>query len=112
MKLSPHTRLMQRLVRSLIRRYQLHAETSKMVAEFTHALAANLRAAELKHGYSDNWRTDDWEGDCRLQLVEHVAKGDPLDVAAYCAFMHARGWSTSLNGQQARPSVTMRGGAE
>lgn len=72
----------------------LHPETAKLVIDFTAALAEKLRAAELKYGYSTGWLTDDWEQGCQQQLLAHIAKGDPRDVATYCAFMWKRGWST------------------
>lgn len=73
----------------------LHPETRQLVHEFSKALADKLAKAEQKYGYRDNWRTDDWESDCRAELMRHIEKGDPLDVAAYCAFMWRRGWSTN-----------------
>jgi hypothetical protein len=73
----------------------LHPDTAKLVHEFANALADKLHAAEIKYGYTNGWLTDDWQNQCRGQLHEHISKGDPLDVAAYCAFMWQRGWSTS-----------------
>lgn len=72
----------------------LHQRTAHLVRTFAHAVALKLRASEEKRGYEDGWRTDAWESTCRRQLVLHVAKGDPLDVAAYAAFCWYRGWST------------------
>jgi len=72
----------------------MHPNTTKLMADFTSALADKLAAAEKKYGYADNWLTDDWEAECRQKLIAHIEKGDPLDVAAYCAFMWGRGWST------------------
>ncbi|HFE2689503.1 TPA: DUF551 domain-containing protein [Klebsiella quasipneumoniae subsp. similipneumoniae] len=37
---------------------------------------------------------DDWYDDCLQSLFEHIEKGDPRDVAAYCAFMWYHGWKT------------------
>lgn len=73
----------------------MHPNTKAMVAEFATALATKLEWAEQKYGYRDNWLTDDWEAECRQKLLEHIRKGDPLDVAAYCAFMWKRGWPTA-----------------
>ncbi|MBB3876134.1 hypothetical protein GGR47_002380 [Sphingomonas aquatilis] len=66
-----------------------------MIDAFARSLKVKLARAEAKYGYSDNWRTDDWEADCQCDLAKHVAKGDPLDVAAYAAFCWARGYRTS-----------------
>jgi hypothetical protein len=74
----------------------LHPETADLVARFAEALAAKLRKAEKKYGYDKGWSEDDWRRECAEKLLEHVAKGDPRDVAAYCAFMWHHGWRTSL----------------
>jgi hypothetical protein len=73
----------------------LHPATADLVRNFSRALAEKLAKAETKYGYSDEWRWPNGEDDCRKALHEHVAKGDPRDVAAYCAFMWFHGWSTS-----------------
>lgn len=72
----------------------LHPNTRQLIGDFSKALADKLAKAEQKYGYRDNWLTDDWEADCRAELIRHIEKGDPLDVAAYSAFMWRRGWST------------------
>lgn len=74
---------------------QLHPATTDLVHRFAAALREKLAAAEQKYGYSDNWRADDWLDECRAQLAAHVAKGDPRDVAAYCAFLWHHGASTA-----------------
>lgn len=73
----------------------LHLNTINLVDNFAAALKDKLAAAEAKYGYSDNWRTDDWEADCQRDFARHVTKGDPLDVAAYAAFCWARGYRTA-----------------
>lgn len=65
----------------------LHPATKKLVFQFAMALADKLHSAEQKYGYSDGWLTDDWMDECRAKLLEHIEKGDPRDVAAYCAFL-------------------------
>ena len=72
----------------------LHPATADLVQRFTAALAEKLAAAERKYGYSDGWAASDWMDECRAKLVEHVAKGDPRDVAAYCAFLFHHGERT------------------
>lgn len=74
----------------------LHEDTADLVARFAQALAEKLHKAEKKYGYSNRWKHDDWEADCAEKLIEHVEKGDPRDVAAYCAFMWHHGWRTGL----------------
>lgn len=73
----------------------LNPNTARLVISFAEALAEKLRRAEVKYGYRDGWLTQDWEQSCREDLMMHVAKGDPLDVAAFCAFMWKRGWPTN-----------------
>jgi hypothetical protein len=75
----------------------LHPATADLVARFAQALAEKLHKAEKKYGYSDGWAQEDWRRECAEKLVEHVGKGDPRDVAAYCAFMWHHGWRTSLH---------------
>lgn len=73
----------------------LHPATADLVARFAAALAEKLVAAERKYGYSDGWASPDWMDECRAKLMEHIAKGDPRDVAAYCAFLWHHGESTA-----------------
>lgn len=72
----------------------LHFQTAALVLEFASALAQKLRAAEIKYDYTNGWATDDWGSVCRMEIRRHLEKGDPLDVAAFAAFMWKRGWST------------------
>ena len=74
---------------------KLHPKTAALVDRFAAALKEKLAAAEEKYGYSNGWATDDWMGECRKELRKHVAKGDPLDVAAYCAFLWHHGEATT-----------------
>ncbi|TDX64031.1 hypothetical protein EDE12_106177 [Methylosinus sp. sav-2] len=73
---------------------QLHPETHAMLDRFAEALKEKARASEIKHGFTDDWRRNDWEAQCKADLLRHVAKGDPKDVAIYAAFCWARGWTT------------------
>lgn len=73
----------------------LHPKTADLVRRFADALAEKLAAAEKKYGYSDGWASPDWMDECRAKLIEHLGKGDPRDVAAYCAFLWHHGESTA-----------------
>jgi len=53
----------------------LHPDTKRLVVEFAEALAAKLRDAEVKYGYSNLWLLNDWEKRCRAGLYKHLAKG-------------------------------------
>ncbi len=72
----------------------LHPETAELVMHFAEALARKLRKSEQKYGWSDGWKDSDWQEKCLADFHHHIGKGDPLDVAAYCAFMVYHGWST------------------
>jgi len=85
---------------------ELHPETAAMLDAFFAALRGKLIAAQRKHGFGNDWKVDLWEEKCRADLIAHVAKGDPLDVAAYSAFCWARGWST------AAPAADETGGGQ
>lgn len=73
----------------------LHPATVSLVDRFAAALKGKLAAAEKKYGYSDGWASPDWIDECRAHLMEQIAKGDPRDVAAYCAFLWHHGASTA-----------------
>lgn len=73
----------------------LHPATADLVDRFAAALKEKLAKAQAKYGYSDGWLSEDWRDDLARKLTEHVQKGDPRDVAAYCAFAWHHGWSTT-----------------
>lgn len=73
---------------------ELHADTQKLVTDFCTALAEKLYKAQLKYGYDADWKQDGWTSQCQAHFHQHIAKGDPRDVAAYCAFMWYHGWKT------------------
>jgi len=76
---------------------ELHPDTAKLVRRFARALGNKLLAAQRKYGYSANWMRDDWADECRAELMRYIQKGDPRDVAAYCAFMWHHDWSTATH---------------
>jgi hypothetical protein len=48
----------------------------------------------------NEWLFGDFvERECQRELLQHVLKGDPIDVAAYAAFMWRRGWKTTGKGE-------------
>jgi hypothetical protein len=75
----------------------LNPRTQELVVKFAEVLGRKLQNAEKRYGHKDEWANDDWERDCKEALIEHIKKGDPRDVAAYCAFMWYHGWKTSLH---------------
>ncbi|MCX3078400.1 hypothetical protein N2K17_01415 [Klebsiella michiganensis] len=91
----------------------LNPETTDLVLRFASALADKLYKAEQKYGRSTDWMKDDWYDDCLQSLWEHIEKGDPRDVAAYCAFMWYHGWVTTdydRNVQNACRAAMLNGG--
>lgn len=91
----------------------LNPETADLVLRFASALADKLYKAEQKYGRSTDWMKDDWYDDCLQSLWEHIEKGDPRDVAAYCAFMWYHGWVTTdydRNVQNACRAAMLNGG--
>ncbi|WP_233623967.1 hypothetical protein [Burkholderia vietnamiensis] len=87
---------------------ELHHDTAKLVRRFARALANKLLSAQRKYGYSDNWMRDDWADECRAELMRHVHKGDPRDVAAYCAFLWHHNESTAPAPASAPVGLTER----
>ena len=74
---------------------------SDLVEGFAKALLAKLRLASA-NGRS-GWERNDWEKQCQQGLLRHLEKGDPRDVAAYCAFMWYHDWITAPPEQPASP---------
>ncbi|HEY3599722.1 MAG TPA: hypothetical protein VGL08_19675 [Paraburkholderia sp.] len=92
----------------------LHPDTFRLVRRFTGALAAKLLVAQRKYGYGASWADDDWQDKCRADLMKHIAKGDPRDVAAYCAFMWHHSWPTApvAHAADAAPALHAGGGEQ
>lgn len=68
----------------------LSALTVGLVLSFAQAMADKLSAAQIKHGYGDGWAetTHEWPiPECHEALMSHLKKGDPVDVANFCAFL-------------------------
>ncbi|WP_186056831.1 hypothetical protein [Burkholderia gladioli] len=74
----------------------LHPATDHLITRVAAALREKLAQAERKYGYRDGWLSPNWMDECRAELMRHVAKGDPLDVIAYCAFLWHHGEPTRL----------------
>lgn len=72
----------------------LSEHTLGTLRTFFNDLQEKLEQAELKHDWKDRWQTDDIDT-ILDSLYKHLDKGDPLDVAIYCMFLHARGAKTN-----------------
>lgn len=68
-------------------------EIERLVSAFASVLRDKLLDAERKYGHNSGWKRDDWADKLRADIRAHVEKGDPRDVAAYCAFAWYHGWS-------------------
>jgi hypothetical protein len=75
------------------RRLGLSIATASAAARFALAMVDKLGAAEAKYDWQDAWRGDGAEL-IRAELVRHIAKGDPVDVANFCLFLWALGERT------------------
>jgi hypothetical protein len=80
---------------------KLHPDSQALVVGFAEALAKKLTAAQEKYGYTNLWQADNWTEECLMHFNEHVSKGDPIDVAAYCAFMWFHEWKTNSDSKTA-----------
>ena len=86
----------------------LHPATEDLVDRFAVALKEKLLAAQGKYSYAVGWADSDWMDECREALLEHIAKGDPRDIAAYCAFLWHHGESTAaLATPQGEPATLL-----
>ena len=69
-----------------------------MLRKFHDDLLDKLLAARVKSGFKNDageaWEKKDWSKKLTVDLLKHIAKGDPLDVAAYAAFAHHHRWQT------------------
>lgn len=74
---------------------ELLPTTRALVVGFANALGDKLAGAQRKYGYGDSWADPHWMPECHQAMAEHLAKGDPRDVAAYCAFLWHHGESTA-----------------
>lgn len=81
----------------------LPKEELNLLMRFVGRMASKLQVFREKHGEREAalWRVESpgWNEFWRQQaLLEHVAKGDPVDVANFCAFLDHFGNETSLMG--------------
>jgi len=76
---------------------ELHPDSALLVQKFALAMAGKLLRNQEKYGWLNEWNTRPWEDECRAGMMEHIKKGDPMDVAIYAAFMWYRGWNTAIS---------------
>jgi hypothetical protein len=64
-----------------------------MLENFFISVVRKFEIAEAKHNWQDAWRDAD-KTLLQAALAGHVRKGDPIDVAIYCAICEVHGWPT------------------
>lgn len=74
----------------------LHPATTGLILLFASRMAEKLSKVQDEKGKVVGWTDTDWKKECQTKLLQAVEKGDPVDVANYCAFMFYHGWSTNL----------------
>jgi hypothetical protein len=84
----------------------LDQRTSILVDRFAFALKEKLLESQSKYGWTDDWAKGDWQDRCTQALCDHLAKGDPRDVAAFAAFMWHHGWPTAALRAHAKQETT------
>lgn len=74
---------------SVIFSAELDPDTRRLVLRFAQAVADKLRKSEEKYGFKNEWMMWNWVGDGTIltEFEKHVDKGDPVEVAIYCAFL-------------------------
>lgn len=72
----------------------LDTRLNNKIDYFVDELKIKLLKAQEAGRYG--WDDPNWKEECIKGLIKHVAKGDPLDVAAYAFFCHYHGWPTWL----------------
>lgn len=72
---------------------EMSAESAKMLDAFFEATLEKFVAAQRKHNWEDDWK----DAEMRIlqnEALHHLVKGDPRDVAIYCAICHHHNWPT------------------
>lgn len=83
----------------------IHPSTAKTIVTMSVDLAEKLYKSQVKYGLDRGWRyppsTDKGVGsgrffmnreECVDALINHINKGDHIDVIAYVMFMRDMGW--------------------
>jgi hypothetical protein len=70
----------------------LHPDTKELLINFVQKMGQKLRETEIKHNYGNSWKYDNWQLKCGKDFITHIEKGNPIDVANYCAFMDYHNW--------------------
>jgi len=71
----------------------LVADINRLCIETVTAMEHKLLVSELKRNFQGSWASPDWQETFNEHFIEHVKKGDPIDVIIYGAFAAYHGWS-------------------
>ncbi len=70
-----------------------YAAMKKVVDEFAAHMLSKMWKSASKRDNADAWQDPAFAPEIRQHLLEHVDKGDPVDVAIYAMFAHWHGQS-------------------
>jgi len=69
---------------------QEYRALNALVTNFSDAMFNKLEKKLIKDGYT-GWDNPEWTvEDIKKCLIEHIEKGNPIDVANFCAFWYNR----------------------
>lgn len=71
----------------------LSSDMRDLLDRFNCAVREKLARSQAKYGYTDDWADAERVDRMQAALAAHIAKGDPVDVVAYCAFLWHHGAS-------------------
>lgn len=74
----------------------LEAELRQLCNKFADKMYAKMIKSEEKYNFNGRWKWDYQIPKMQQALAEHVNKGDPIDVANFCAFLDYHGASTNV----------------
>lgn len=74
---------------------ELRDDFREILCRFNKVLLDKLLANERKYKFGYSWQESDWEEQLQRDLVAHVEKGDPRDVAIFGLFAWHHGWRTA-----------------
>lgn len=67
----------------------VHPDSLLLCSEIAKKMANKMLNNQRKYGWTNEWKESGlgWMDQCRIELLQHLQKGDPLDVLIYCAFL-------------------------
>lgn len=74
---------------------ELRDDFRALLCRFNTALLDKLLANERKYKFGYGWQESNWEEELQRDLIKHIEKGDPRDVAIYSLFAWHHQWRTT-----------------